>query len=130
MSNLDPNAIIRGMQLTLVGGKHTFKFQVYFEAYPCIAVRALQNPGLFKYRHYRQAGIAVLAGFCITILVSVPIFVVKFALYITSFFVDFQRATWDDTVVEGINFVEKNVLQVSFFVMSLMRYITPTLDDV
>ncbi|KAL8713878.1 MAG: hypothetical protein Q9220_002024 [cf. Caloplaca sp. 1 TL-2023] len=55
MSNFDPNAILRGAQLTLVG-----------------AFRALQNPGLFKYEHYQQAAIAVCAGILIRLVVAVP----------------------------------------------------------
>ena len=50
-------------------------------------------------------------------------------LWFLSFFLDLQSATWDDSVVEGLNFIEEYVLQVPFFLMTLMRYITPTLDN-
>lgn len=43
-------------------------------------------------------------------------------------FVNFEAATWDDQLVGGMDFVAKSVLQLPFFLMSLMRYITPTLD--
>ena len=36
--------------------------------------------------------------------------------------------TWDDKLVKGLDFIANQVLQVPFFLMSLMRYITPTLD--
>lgn len=111
MSNFDPNAILRGAQLTVVG-----------------AYRALQNPGLFKYEHYRQAAIAVCAGIAIRILVAVPIITVKVSLWALGFFIDFDSVTWDDTLVGGMDFLANSVLQVPFFLMSLMRYITPTLD--
>ncbi|KAG9633377.1 hypothetical protein KCU64_g15820, partial [Aureobasidium melanogenum] len=56
MSNFDPNAILRGAQLTVVG-----------------AYRALQNPKLFTSEHYRQAALAVAAGIAIRILVAIPV---------------------------------------------------------
>ncbi|KAL8674512.1 MAG: hypothetical protein Q9168_001104 [Polycauliona sp. 1 TL-2023] len=111
MSNFDPNAILRGAQLTIVG-----------------AFRALQNPGLFRYEHYQQAAIAVCAGILIRLLIALPIVAVKVFLWIASLFVDFEAATWDDQLVGGMDFVANSVLQVPFFLMSLMRYITPTLD--
>ncbi|KAL8833068.1 MAG: hypothetical protein Q9170_004530 [Blastenia crenularia] len=111
MSNFDPNAILRGAQLTVVG-----------------ALRALQNPGLFKYEHYRQAAIAVCAGILIRLIISIPIVAVKVVLWTLSFLVNFEAATWDDKLVGGLDFVANSVLQVPFFLMSLMRYITPTLD--
>lgn len=43
--------------------------------------------------------------------------------------VDFERATWDDKVVEGLDFIQNYVLQVPFFLMTMMRYVTPTLDN-
>jgi hypothetical protein len=56
MANFDPDAILRGAQLTLVG-----------------AHRALQNPKLFTGEHYRQAALAVAAGIAIRILISIPV---------------------------------------------------------
>ena len=43
------------------------------EAYMTSAFRALQNPGLFKYEHYRQAAIAVCAGILIRMLIALPV---------------------------------------------------------
>ena len=37
--------------------------------------------------------------------------------------------TWDDTLVTGLTFIEEHVLQAPLFLMTLMRHITPTLDD-
>ncbi|KAI9871449.1 MAG: hypothetical protein M1830_002903, partial [Pleopsidium flavum] len=112
MSNFDPNAILRGAQLTVVG-----------------ALRALQNPGLFKYEHYRQAAIAVCAGIVIRLLIAAPIIGIKGILWFSSLFVNIESATWDDKLVGGLDFIANSVLQVPFFLMSLMRYITPTLDE-
>jgi hypothetical protein len=50
-------------------------------------------------------------------------------LWFLSFFINEQDATWDDKILDGLDFIEKSVLQVPFFLMSLMRYITPTLDE-
>ena len=56
VSHFGANAVIRGMQLTLVG-----------------AHRALQNPALFNNDHYKQAATAVVAGLGIRLLVSLPV---------------------------------------------------------
>ena len=44
-------------------------------------------------------------------------------------FTDLSQSTWDQDIIEGIHFIEHSVLQVPFFFMTLMRYITPTLDN-
>lgn len=111
------------------------------------AYRALQNPGLFKYEHYRQAALAVCAGILIRFLIAVPvrdetdlekcssaanpriqIIAVKVTLWFSAFFINFDSVTWDDKLVGGLDFLANSVLGVPFFLMSLMRYITPTLD--
>ncbi|KAI9787714.1 MAG: hypothetical protein M1839_000245 [Geoglossum umbratile] len=112
-SGFDPNAIIRGAQLTVVG-----------------AHRALQNPELFKYKYYRQAILAVGAGVVIRLAIAAPIIGVKVLLWVLSFFVNKQSTAWDDNIISGLAFIEDSVLQVPFFLMSLMRYITPTLDEI
>lgn len=56
MSNFEPNAILRGFQLTVVG-----------------AHRALQNPGFYRHEHYRQAILAVAAGIIIQLLLTIPV---------------------------------------------------------
>jgi uncharacterized membrane protein YadS len=56
MSHFEPNAILRGAQLTVVG-----------------ALRALKNPGLFTSEHYKQAALAVLAGIVIRVLLGIPV---------------------------------------------------------
>ncbi|KFA79141.1 hypothetical protein S40288_05717 [Stachybotrys chartarum IBT 40288] len=112
VSHFDANAVLRGMQLTLVG-----------------AQRALQNPNIFTTDHYRQAAIAVAAGLGIRVLVSIPVIGVRVLLWFLSFFISLDSVTWDDSIVEGLNFIEEYVLQVPFFLMALMRYLVPTLDN-
>ncbi|PMD67352.1 uncharacterized protein K444DRAFT_516252 [Hyaloscypha bicolor E] len=56
VTNFDPNAILRGAQLTVVG-----------------ALRALQNPALFTSEHYKQAALAVAIGIAIRIAISIPV---------------------------------------------------------
>ncbi|KAK3313935.1 hypothetical protein B0H66DRAFT_607171 [Apodospora peruviana] len=111
VSHFDFNAVIRGIQLTLVG-----------------AHRALQNPSLFTSQHYRQAAIAVAAGIAIRIVISFPIIGIKVLLWFLSFFFSLDRVSWDDQLVGGLTFIEEHVLQAPLFFMSLMRYVTPTLD--
>lgn len=50
-------------------------------------------------------------------------------LWFASFLVDMDHAQWDNTVSDGLHFLEHSVLQVPFFMMTLMRFITPTLDQ-
>ena len=50
-------------------------------------------------------------------------------LWVLSRFISFESATWDNKLVGGLDFIANSVLQVPFFLMSLMRYITPTLDQ-
>ena len=77
VSNFDPNAVLRGMQLTLVGGMFMFKLLLRrclsADSSVVIAHRALQNPGLFTSQHYKQAAIAVAAGIVIRLLISFPV---------------------------------------------------------
>ncbi|KAI9779008.1 MAG: hypothetical protein M1816_003785 [Peltula sp. TS41687] len=113
MSNFDPNAVIRGAQLTIVG-----------------AVRALRNPGLFKYEHYKQAVLAVAAGLLIRLLIAIPVIVAQATLYLyTTLIVSPTTPTWTDMALARLNFLQNSVLQVPFFLMSLSRYLSPTLDE-
>lgn len=40
-----------------------------------------------------------------------------------------EQAVWDDKLLNGLEFMSKSVLQVPFLLMTLMRYVTPTLDE-
>ncbi|KAL2163737.1 hypothetical protein VTH06DRAFT_5796 [Thermothelomyces fergusii] len=112
ISHFDINAILRGMQLTLVG-----------------AFRALQNPGLFTSKHYKQAIKAVILGYIIRLLIAFPISGIRLLIWLLSFVLPLDQVSWDDSVVSGLSFIEEHVLQAPLFFMSLMRYISPTLDD-
>ncbi|KGO77402.1 hypothetical protein PITC_047750 [Penicillium italicum] len=113
MPNFELNAVIRGFQLTVVG-----------------TVRALANPELFKYDHFRQAALAIAVGIVIQLIIQVPILFVKFSIYILSWVINMEQAVWDDKLLDGLEFMSKSVLQVPFFLMTLMRYVTHTLDDI
>ncbi|KAF3015388.1 hypothetical protein G7054_g7372 [Neopestalotiopsis clavispora] len=112
LSHFDINAILRGIQLTLVG-----------------AHRALQNPEIFTNDHYRQAALAVAAGIAIRLLVAIPILSVKVGIRILALFFDLDQASWDDSLVDTLQLLANHVLQAPLFLMTLMRYITPTLDN-
>lgn len=129
-TSFEPNAILRGAQLTLVG-----------------ANRALQNPGLFTSEHYRQAALAVAAGMGIRILIAIPVsqcpytfdvlsltatsktLGIRGSLKFAGLFTDLSHSTWDEDVVEGIEYIEHHVLQIPFFLMSFMRYLSPAMDQ-
>jgi hypothetical protein len=53
---------------------------------------------------------------------------VRVLLWLLSLFVNMDHTTWDESVVNGLHFLEHTVLQVPFFLMTMMRYVTPTLD--
>ncbi|KAJ3575587.1 hypothetical protein NPX13_g3985 [Xylaria arbuscula] len=112
LSNFDINAVIRGAQLTLVG-----------------AHRALQNPAIFTNAHYKQAAMAVGAGLAIRLAIAVPMLGIKVLLTVLSYIVNLDKASWDDTLVSGLDLLANHVLQLPLFLMTLMRYLTPTLDD-
>ncbi|KYK54552.1 putative transmembrane protein [Drechmeria coniospora] len=108
VSHFDLNAVLRGFQLTLVG-----------------AYRALQNPDLFTSAQYRQAAMAVAAGIVIRLILAIPIIGVKALLWLFSFAYSVDRTSWDDR----LNFIGEYVLQVPFFLMTLLRHLVPTMDD-
>jgi Etoposide-induced protein 2.4 (EI24) len=93
------------------------------------AHRARQNPNLFTSTHYRQAAIAVFAGFAIWAVIYVPLYLVRGLIAFAGLFVSLEDRTWDDTVIHGLEFIAKSVLQVPFFLMSVMGSVTPTLDQ-
>jgi len=62
-------------------------------------------------------------------LTSCQIVGIKFLLWFLSFILNFEHATWDDKVVNGLDFIQNYVLQVPLLLMTLMRYVTPTLDN-
>lgn len=112
MSNFEPNAILRGAQLTLVG-----------------AYRALQNPGLFKTDHYKHAALAVALGIIIQVVVSIPVLLAKSGIFFINLFADLQTQTWDDKLINSLDFLQHSVLQVPFFLMTLLKYVTPAMDN-
>ncbi|KAF7912375.1 uncharacterized protein EAF01_001396 [Botrytis porri] len=112
IDHFDLNAILRGAQLTIVG-----------------ALRALRNPQLFTSEHYKQAALAVLAGVVIRLAIEIPIFGVRVFLWLMSFFVDLGASTFDNRIVEGLDLIQNHVLQVPFFLMSILSRVTPTLDN-
>ncbi|KAK3671750.1 hypothetical protein LTR78_008295 [Recurvomyces mirabilis] len=111
-TSFEPNAMLRGAQLTFVG-----------------ANRALQNPGLFTSSHYRQAALAVVAGLAIRLIVTLPTFGIRMLIRFIGLFTDLEHSAWDEDVVEGIEFIEHSVLQVPFFLMSFIRYLSPAMDE-
>ena len=89
----------------------------------------MQNPNIFTSAHYRQAAIAVCAGLAIRIILNIPIYGVKAFLFFLSLLVDLDHETWDDRLVNRLDFLSKSVLQVPFFLMMVLSSITPTLDN-
>lgn len=54
---------------------------------------------------------------------------VRVFLWLLSFVYRLDGVSWDDTIIDGLNFIGEYVLQVPFFLMTLMRYLVPTLDN-
>jgi hypothetical protein len=75
VANFNPDAILRGAQLTFVG-----------------AHRALQNPRLFTNEHYRQAAVAVAAGLAIRMLVEIPVsYLLRERVFVADMLPDLRR---------------------------------------
>lgn len=107
----------------------------------------MANPELFKYEHFRQAALAVAVGIAIQVIIQIPVISavnsdpswrmanvpkiigLKFTLYLLSWIINFEQATWDDKLLDGLQFLNKSVLQVPFLLMTFMGYVTPTLDE-
>jgi hypothetical protein len=62
-------------------------------------------------------------------LISVPLLAVRIALFFVGFVVDLQKSQWDQKFLSGLSFMEKSVLQLPFFLMSLMRFVSPAMDE-
>ena len=57
------------------------------------------------------------------------IYVVRIVLWFLDLFTNLEAHTWDDKIVDSLSFLQHSVLQVPFFLMSLMKFLTPALDD-
>jgi hypothetical protein len=101
----------RGAQLTLVG-----------------ANRALQNPNIFTSELYKQAALAVAAGILIRLLVAIPTYGIRVLISFLGLFTNVEKLAWSEDVIDGIEFIEHSVLQIPFFLMSFMRYLSPAMD--
>lgn len=64
----------------------------------------------------------------VNLLTQLQVIAVRALLWITALFVNMDHTTWDESVVDSLHFLEHTVLQVPFFLMTMMRYVTPTLD--
>ncbi|KAL2886847.1 transmembrane protein UsgS [Ceratocystis lukuohia] len=95
-SNFDLNAFIRGAQVALVG-----------------ANRAMQNPAIFNNQHYKQAAIAVAVGVAIHIIVLIPSYGIRIMLWFVSWFISLDTVSWDDWITNGLDFIQKSVLQIT-----------------
>lgn len=54
---------------------------------------------------------------------------IRLLIRFAGLFTDLQSSSWDEDIIDGVHFIEHSVLQVPFFMMSFMRYLTPTLDQ-
>ncbi|KAG8426468.1 hypothetical protein J3459_008122 [Metarhizium acridum] len=79
------------------------------------AYRALQNPDLFTTEYYKQAINSDNSG--------------EAVLWFTSLLYPRDQVSWNDSVVDWLNFMGDYVLQLPFFLMMVMRHVVPTLDN-
>ena len=84
---------------------------------------------MFTSEHYRQAALAVAAGIAIRIIVAIPTIGVRVLIWFLGLFLDLKSANWDNEIIHGLEFLEHGVLQVPFFLMTFMRHISPSLDN-
>ena len=62
-------------------------------------------------------------------IVNVPLYLARGVLTFIGLFVQLEGQTWDEGIIHGLEFIANSVLQVPFFLMSVMGAITPTLDQ-
>ncbi|GAO48135.1 hypothetical protein SAICODRAFT_10660 [Saitoella complicata NRRL Y-17804] len=112
LNSLNPNAFLRGFQLTFLG-----------------TYRAIQNPSLFTTEHYRLAFRFFILGLALYILIEIPILGLRNFVWLTSWFVDLDKYGWDESLLSWLGFVEKEVLQVGFEAMMVWKYVDPAPTD-
>jgi len=54
---------------------------------------------------------------------------IRLLISFTGLFTDLSQSTWDEEVIDGIHYIEHHVLQLPFFLMSFMRYLSPAMDQ-
>lgn len=60
---------------------------------------------------------------------SLPVLFVKLGIRFIGLFSDLDAQTWDDALVQSLHFIQHSVLQVPFFLMNLLKFINPALDN-
>lgn len=104
-------AIVRGVQLGLLG-----------------AYRSLQNPQLFQTMYYKQAISAVMYSVALQLLLWMPIVALKMLFRVVSFvFRDLSETS--QSVVTTLAYFQHNILNLSIFVISALRFFKPELDE-
>ncbi|KAK9429542.1 hypothetical protein V1505DRAFT_330192 [Lipomyces doorenjongii] len=109
-------SIVRGFQLTLLG-----------------AYRALQNPDLLRGKYYKQAAYAIAISLIIQFIITIPLWTVKIVISIITWIFsssgDHEAGERSTRVVNGIDFIESNVINLSGLLIGLMRYLRPEMDE-
>ena len=54
---------------------------------------------------------------------------VKCTLWFLSLVYPLDQVSWDESVIDWLNFTGDYVLEIPFFLMTVMRYFVPTLDN-
>lgn len=60
---------------------------------------------------------------------NVPLYFARGCIFFLGFFINLDNQTWDESVIHGLDFVARSVLQIPFVLISIMGSITPTLDQ-
>jgi hypothetical protein len=145
VSNFDLNAILRGAQLTLVGGRSWSPLH-RSQALTCASSKSSSPESGHLHvgplppschccssrdchsSYCCRAGSLLPYSSTKTRLTRLQVVAVRALLWLLSLVVNMDHTTWDESVVNGLHFLEHTVLQVPFFLMTMMRYVTPTLD--
>lgn len=102
-------AVLRGLQLTLLG-----------------AIRALQNPYLSK-SFYRKAFIAILLSVLIQVILWLPLWTLQTVGSVLSWFTG--QTTDLQFAIDTCQFMEDFVLNIDFFLILVVRYTRPEMDE-
>ncbi|GAP93406.2 putative transmembrane protein [Rosellinia necatrix] len=135
LSSFDLNAVLRGAQLTLVGeGALTGLCKIPPSSPTPITNRppslsAPASPSASPLLSRCVVSVFISISYLTASFAVVQITGVKVFIGILSYLFNLDQASWDDTLVNGLDLIANHVLQIPLFLMTLMRYMTPTLDD-
>lgn len=93
------------------------------------AIRALKNPYLIESGFYRRAVKAVLISIGIQFLLWLPIWTLRFFVKCIMLIASEAASDFLSSIIDGLEFIEHNVLDIGLFLVSAVRFFQPDMDN-